>query len=70
MTTEELIIFYKELANNIQNKKLSIKQLITAGEMQRAYYCKDKLDSGIVLDDKEIETYLFTGWYIYNQMRK
>ena len=70
MNTDELIIFYRKLADYIENRKLSIEKLLTVGEMQRAFFCKDKMETGIVLQDKQIETYLFTGWYIYSMMDK
>ena len=61
----KLIIFFRQLADNIEFNQLSNQQLMKAGELFMDYQYADHtslIGSGT---DKEIQKYLFTGWYIY-----
>ena len=61
----KLIIFFRELANNIELNRLSNEQLMKAGEIFMDYqYAAHTSEFGSGTE-KEIQKYLFTGWYIY-----
>ena len=64
-SNDKLIIFFRQLANNIELNRLSNEQLMKAGEIFIDYQYADYnavFGSG---SEKEIQKYLFTGWYVY-----
>ena len=67
-TTHNLIPFFRKLADDIENNKLTIKQLITAGQMFVKYQFENDPETEDISEEK-MQEYLFTGWYIHNQVQ-
>ena len=61
----KLIIFFRQLANNIELNRLSNEQLMKAGEIFMDYQYADYTSVFGSGTEKENQKYLFTGWYIY-----
>lgn len=64
-SNDKLIIFFRQLANNIELNRLSNEQLMKAGEIFMDYQYADYTSVFGSGSEKEIQKYLFTGWYIY-----
>ena len=67
-TTYNLISFFRKLADDIENNNLTIKQLISAGQMFVKYNFEDDPESN-ELSDEAIQQYLCTGWFVHKQMQ-
>ena len=67
-STHNLIPFFRKLADDIENNKLTIKQLITAGQMFVKYQFENDPETEDISDEK-VQEYLFTGWYINQQVQ-
>jgi len=71
MTTKEadlkMIYFFRQLANDIENNKLSNEQSMRAGQMFMHYtFHENQILSDMNLDD--YMKYIITGWYIHNEI--
>lgn len=66
-STHNLIPFFRKLADDIENNNLTIKQLITAGQMFVKYQFENDPETEDISDEK-VQEYLFTGWYINKQV--
>jgi hypothetical protein len=66
-STKKLIPFFRKLADDIENNELDVTQLLNAGEMFM-FYNYTEHTTGTELTEKDIQKYLVTGWYIYNQL--
>lgn len=71
MTTKEadlkMISFFRQLANDIENNKLSNEQVMRAGKMFMEYkFNENQILSEIHPDD--YMKYVITGWYIHNEI--
>ena len=62
--SEKLLQFYKNIVKDLENKNISPKYEHKLGEMMREYIYFQRYKND--LDDKEMQKYLFLGWYIYN----
>lgn len=65
-STKNLVPFFRKLADNIENLELTPSEMLIAGQMymQWEYENFDKTS----LSDNDFNKYLFTGWYIYNNI--
>ena len=66
--SEQLLQFYKNIVNDLENKNISPKYEHKLGEMMREYIYFQRYKND--LDDKEMQKYLFLGWYIYSCLNK
>jgi ABC-type uncharacterized transport system YnjBCD substrate-binding protein len=66
-STKKLIPFFRKLAADIENNELDMTQLLNAGEMFMFYNFSEHT-TNTELTEKDIQKYLVTGWYIYNQL--
>jgi hypothetical protein len=62
---DKLICFFRQLADNIELNQISNEQLMKAGEIYMDYQYADHTSLFGSGSEKEIQKYLFTGWYIY-----
>ena len=76
---KNLIIFFIELADSVENLKLNKNQLKSLGEFYISYKYKESnnLHSEEIEDETDIENnemdivkFLTLGWWIYTQMDK
>jgi hypothetical protein len=58
-----MIAFYKELVRALENNELSDIQRLRAGQLY-IHYMMDVENP--VIDEETQQTYMMTGWYIYN----
>ena len=68
MTTnnnDKLIFFFRQLADKIELNQLPNEQLMKAGEIFMDYQYTEHTSRFGSGTEKEIQKYLFTGWYIY-----
>ena len=66
--SEKLLQFYKNIVEDLENKNVSPKYEHKLGEMMREYIYFQKYKND--LNNKEMQKYLFLGWYIYNCLNK
>lgn len=60
-----MIVFFRRLANDIENHALTPEDLAKAGQLYMYWkYTQDPLSN--TSSDEDVQKYLFTGWYIYN----
>jgi hypothetical protein len=65
--TNEMIQFFRKLADDIENNELSPEQMLKAGEIFMSYkFTKETKDDE--MSEEEIKKFLFTGWYIYSKL--
>ena len=62
---DKLILFFRELADKIELNQLPNEQLMKAGEIFMDYHFTEHTSRFGSGTEKEIQKYLFTGWYIY-----
>jgi hypothetical protein len=64
----KLVYFFRELADAIENEKLAPNELISAGEI--FMHSKFNTVNGLQheIEEKAFKKFLFTGWYIHNQI--
>ena len=62
--SDKLLQFYKNIVEDLENENVSSKYQHILGEMMREYIYFRKYKKN--LDDKNLQKYLFLGWYIYN----
>jgi hypothetical protein len=65
-STKNLVPFFRKLADDIENLELTTTEMLIAGQlyMQWKYENFDKTS----ISDNDFNKYLFTGWYIYNNI--
>lgn len=66
--TNLLIPFFRNLASSIENNELTIDQLRLCGNMFMMYTFNNEVDQEM-LNDHEIQKYLFTGWYVQTNLQ-
>jgi hypothetical protein len=70
-TDKQLIIFLRNLANNLENGKLSSEQTLNIGEFYISYQFQNQLKENTEeFNETNIKKYLFLGWYIYCMILK
>lgn len=71
-TKQNLILFFKNLANDIENDNLNEKQLQSSGEFCMSYSIQNEIDNdqNIDMSEKDLIKFLFLGWYMYNIILK
>jgi hypothetical protein len=70
-TDKQLIIFLRNLANNLENGKLSSEQTLNIGEFYISYQFQNQLKENTEeFNETNIKKYLFIGWYIYCMILK
>jgi hypothetical protein len=71
-TKQNLILFFKNLADDIENDNLNEKQLRSSGEFCISYSIQNEIDSdqNIDMSEKDLIKFLFLGWYMYNIILK
>ena len=63
-TTGTMVDFFRKLADDLESHKMSPSDIAKAGHMY--LYWKWKTDPySATNSDEDIEKYMFTGWYIY-----
>ena len=62
--SEKLLQFYKNIVKDLEDGEISPKHEHKLGEIMREYIYFQKYKND--LGDKEMQKYLFLGWYIYN----
>lgn len=67
-TKQNLTIFFKNLADDIENDKLNEKELRSSGEFYMSYLVQNQIDNDEDIDvsEKDLIKCLFLGWYMYN----
>ena len=65
-STKNLVPFFRKLADNIENLELTPSEMLIAGQMYMLWKYEnfDKTS----LSDNDFNKYLFTGWFIYNNI--
>jgi hypothetical protein len=71
-TKQNLILFFKNLADDIENDNLNEKQLQSSGEFYMSYSIQNEIDNdqNIDMSEKDLIKFLFLGWYMYNIILK
>ena len=71
-TKQNLILFFKNMADDIENDKLTEKELRSSGEFYMSYLVQNEIDNdqNIHVSEKDLIKFLFLGWYIYNILLK
>jgi len=71
-TKQNLILFFKNLTDDIENDKLNEKQLQSLGEFCISYSIQNEIDNdqNIDMSEKDLIKFLFLGWYMYNIILK
>jgi len=70
-TDKQLITFLRNLANNLENGKLSSEQTLNIGEFYISYQFQNQLKENTEeFNETNIKKYLFLGWYIYCMILK
>ena len=59
----ELVNFYRDLANKIENGNTTAQENLRLGEYMRDFLAKD-----VKFSSNYTKKYMFLGWYIYNQL--
>ena len=67
--TNKLIPFFRNLATCIENNELTLNQLRHCGDMFMMYNFNNEVDQEM-LNESEIQKYLFTGWYVQTNLQK
>ena len=71
-TKQNLILFFKNMADDIENDKLTEKELRSSSEFYMSYLVQNEIDNdqNIHVSEKDLIKFLFLGWYIYNILLK
>jgi len=66
----ELITFFRKIADDIENNELSQSELITTGEMFMTFLFRQNVSGSTPTDltNQNMKKYLFTGWYIHSHI--
>lgn len=68
-STHNLIPFFRKLANDIESRELTPKQMVIAGQLFMSWEFNNSSDSdNDTMSEEDVKKYLFTGWYIYNNL--
>lgn len=63
---ENIIVFLRELASSIEEKKISNEKLKLVGEFYMSYNFHSELDNTDTdIEEKDFIKFLVMGWYIY-----
>ena len=67
-TKQNLTVFFRNLADDIENDKLNEEELRYSGEFYISYLVQNHLDNNQDIDvsEKDLIKCLFLGWYMYN----
>ena len=67
-TKRNLILFFRNLVDDIENDKLNERELRSSGEFYMSYLVQNQInnDQDIDISDRDLVKFLFVGWYIYN----
>ena len=67
-TKQNLTVFFRNLADDIENDKLNEEELRYSGEFYISYLVQHHLDNNQDIDvsEKDLIKCLFLGWYMYN----
>ena len=67
-TKRNLILFFRNLVDDIENDKLNERELRSSGEFYMSYLVQNQInnDQDIDISDRDLVKFLFLGWYIYN----
>ena len=63
--TKQMIPFFRQMADDIENNNLTTSQLLIAGQLFMKYKYDNEINNGLVIDEQDIDKYLFTGWYMH-----
>ena len=69
MASEELLIFLKQLINNIENGSIKDDKLQMITEFRNKYLFNNA-DNNNDLSEADVLKYLYLGWYIYSNLKK
>ena len=65
-TDKQLITFLRDLANDLENEKLSSIQTLNISEFYISYQFQNQAqENSEEFNENNIKKYLFLGWYIY-----
>ena len=67
-TKQNLTVFFRNWADDIENDKLNEEELRYSGEFYISYLVQNHLDNNQDIDvsEKDLIKCLFLGWYMYN----
>lgn len=68
-TQKNLVLFFRNIADDIENNKLNENQLKSSGEFYMSYLFQKEVGyevKDIDLSDKDFIKFLILGWYMYN----
>jgi len=65
-STKKLIPFFRKLADDIENLELTPSEMMISGQMYMLWEYENFAKTSI--SDNELNKYLFTGWFIYNNI--
>ena len=70
-TNKQLIDFFRNIADSIENSELNQAEMITAGEMFMTFLFRKNICSNERhnLSEQDLKKYVFAGWYFYNYVK-
>lgn len=63
----QLVLFFRNMADSIEKKQLTEKQMSFIGEFYMSYHFQNELEN---IKEEDFIKFLVMGWYIYTMILK